>query len=523
MTINSNNSRPINTFEIETNDVGQTAQLQMELDRYRHALSVANAEIERRNRNTIALTTFAYRANRVTNLDTLLKLALLQALDNTAAPVGAVILINSETGHLDLGFRKGLTQAMTDILTGHSFDESATALMPHLVSGTGALLESHNTDDSAEQRLLEAGQLSSLASFPLVIGKRLMGAFLVGLQDERAFRSSELSFLMAISQATAIAIENLHLRERLWRVAEVFLEERPPDDGLSALNAAPLKSSDSLSSELVNMGLQMGSGDELQQQNIDLQIIIALSEMINRSLNMAEILQCAVDQTRVILNTDAAWLYIVEEGDTLKLRAHVGLSKNYVHGMRSLHGDDSLEGEAFFSNQPNFVNSIETRARKIWVDKEGIQAIAVVPITRHYTTAQHASLGWEVMGVLATGMRGTQPYDWTIHEMDLLSAIANQVALAVDKAQSYANIQQKETSLKGSNDILREVNDMLLEKTGLFETFIEEELQPALTKVTGLLRQFDPDHLTPMERKHLSVVQETIQEIKKASHITLNS
>lgn len=506
--------------------------LRAELKRYRAALDVANAEIERRNRNTIILTTFSYRANRAENLDNLFKLTILQALENTGAPVGAVVLIDTETGHLDLGFRKGVTQELTDILTGQTFENSATTLMPHLVSGSGALLEYNTTDDPAEKRLLDAGQITSLASFPLMISKTLVGALLVGLQSHHAFKSSELSFLVALSQATAIAIEGLQLRERLWRMAEVLLNR--DEASLADLELAPsnlhpppsLTNQDKLFAVADPQFSQSAepptASHELRQQNIDLQIIIALSELVNRSLDMDEILQCAVDQTRVILETDAAWLYITE-GQELRLQAHVGLSKNYVHGMRRLKADESIEGKVFSSNQASFIASLDHHTRKIWLDKENLQSLAAIPITRRYTAEQDASLGWEVLGVLATGKRGSQPYKWSIQDMDLLAAIANQVALAVDKAQSYEAIQQKEMSLQGSNDILREVNDMLIQTNETFEKFVEQDLQPSLTKASELLTQINFDRLTATEQKHLAAVQEIIQHVKKSSHITLNS
>src|SRR5690554_351162 len=75
----------------------QLKKAQIRLERYRAALRLAGAEIDQRNRGIIALTTFAYQASRTANLATLLKLALVQALETTGASVGAIILIDGET------------------------------------------------------------------------------------------------------------------------------------------------------------------------------------------------------------------------------------------------------------------------------------------------------------------------------------------------------------------------------------------------------------------------------------------
>jgi len=485
-----------------------------ELNQTRRLLNLANAEIERRNRNMIALTTFAYRANRTDSLHSLLNLTLSQLLDITKSPVGAMVLVDKDSGNLMIGCHEGLTPELIAILTGRNMNEEAMALMPHLVTGTGALLEYQSTNDQAEKKLLQAGKLTSLASFPLIINKQLVGALLVGLRNQKRFKSSELSFLMGLSQTSAVAIESLHLRERLWRIAEAFLEHQTDNDYDEELTQL---------TTTVSTAIDISVEDELHQRNMDLQILMSLAEMVNRSLNLSEILQSAVDQTKAILNSDAAWIYMLDEKDTLKIHAHVGLSKNYVHGMRRLKSDDDLEIEVVRTNKPCFVASIVNRPHKIWVDKEGLRALAAVPITRRYIGDDAIVPKWHVMGVLATGIRNIHPYEWSVHEMDLLVAIANQVAIAVEKAQSYADIQQAETSLKGSNEILREINDMLIQKNATFERFIHQELRPALKKANQVLNNVNPTHLTISERQQFMSLHKIIEEIAMASEITLNS
>lgn len=502
--------------------------LRQQLEQAQQALSSAEAEIDRRNRNIIALTTFAYRANRADNLVALLRLALMQALETTAAPVGAVVLVDAATKELHLGFHKGLTVELMEILTGNNLDDGAIALMPHLVTGTGALLEYQTTDDAAELALLRAGRVSSLASFPLVVDKKLAGAMLVGLQSARGFRSSELTFLMAVSQETAIALESLQLRERLWRVAESLLQQEDIDPtNLDLTLANPINLPDIVDVEVTRENLAQAlpvvrMEYELHQQNTDLQILMALSEMVNHTLNLSEILQCAVDQTKAILNTDAAWLYLIEEGE-LKIQSHAGLSRNYVHGMRRLKANDELEGEVFSTNKPCFVASIFSRPHKIWVDKEGLRAMGAVPITRRANSPIEGGSSWQVMGVLATGIRSTHGYEWSLHEMDLLIAIANQVASAVEKAKSYAIIQDNEVSLRGSNEILREINNMLIQKNAGFERFVHQTLKPSLKQANDAVAILQNAKLNPHQREQFTNLVESIEKLSNSSKDVLNS
>ena len=517
-----------NSYTKKSTSIDQENQLisaLAELAQYRTALRQANTEIEQRNRNTITLTTFAYRASRSKNLAGLLKLVLQQALETTRSKVGAIVLVEPDGGALTLSHHQGVTPKLIGVLTGEDLGNGAIALMPHLVAGTGALLEYRTSQDSLERQLLKAGHISSLASFPLVVNQTVMGALLIGLQGKRFFKSSELSFLMAISQATAQATETLTIRERLWRTAETFLSETI-NIGLTVTNSPvekPTKQGIILPS-LPSLPSLTEIEDKLQQENMDLQVLMTLSESVNRSLDMSNILQSSVDQTKAILNTDAAWLYMIEEEKgELKMFAHAGLSKNYVQGMRRLTFNDEVEGEVMRTNKPLFVASIINRPHKIWVDKEGLRALAAVPITRRYTAKNSSSPSWHVMGVLAAGIRGEKAYEWSVHEMDLLIAIANQVAAAVEKAQSFANIQERETSLKGSNEILREINNMLVQKNASFERFIHQELKPSLNKISRSFQHFNPAELTTNQKQQFMILQKVIDEINSSTQHLLDN
>jgi GAF domain-containing protein len=505
------------------------------LNQHQAALRLAKVEIEQRNRSMIALTTFAYQASSVANLRSLLNLALIQALGITGAAAGAIVLIDPETKELKLGVQKGLTPGFANILTGRQLSQEAATLMPHLASGSGALLEYRTAADEAERRLLATGNLTSLASMPLQAGPRLMGALLVGLQGERCFKAAELSFIMALSQETAVALENLNLREGLWRTFETLLGNDPTGVELQELDPTRLNSDiptpfelslsppqiplpqDDLEQLLAAM---MEAEDEVQQQNIDLQALNAIAEMVNHTLDLRETLQFAVEQTQYLLSSDAAWLYLLNECDKLELRAHVGLSPTYVRGMQSLRLDNSVEGQVAAKNKAYFIKTIleDSYSHKIWVDKEGLHALAVVPIIRPERPSQSGPSNLQVIGVLAAGRRITQPYSWSPREMRLLGSVANQIAPAIDNARLYAQIQEDQASLRVGNEILRSVNDMLIEKNAFLEGFIEDDLKPALTKAAQLLEYLQDENspnLLKTYKKDVAALQGIIERLNE--------
>ncbi len=518
----------------------QLKKAQKRLDRYRAALRLANTEIERRNRGIIALTTFAYQACRVSSVIALVKLALVQALETTMSPVGAIVLINPETKNLTLKIHQGLDSELARIVTGQQLKKGAEALMPHLVVGSGALLEYHTSQDKMERQLLETSGLTSLVSLPLQLGSTLMGALLVGLADKRTFKPAELCFLMAISQEVAIAMESLRLRDGLWDTAATFLGNEPSSIDLAEVDKSNIKvhiptpfdiptpnstTPESAEDDLEQLlAAMMEAEDEVQQQNADLQTLNEISEMINRSLDLKAILQCAVDQTQATLKTDATWLYLTNETDSLDIHAHIGLSDNYIRGMQRLEFGDQIEGKAAAENKAYFITSLVKDAprHKIWVDKEGLQSIAAVPITRP-SHKQNQGTASEVIGILATARKNVESYIWSPREMRLLNSMTNQIALAIENAQLYAQVQENEVGLRTGNEVLRAINDMLLEKNTYLTGVIDDDLTPLLCDITPILQRLTSlkrDNMTETQKQDLSALQSIMSRLNSLTQET---
>ena len=541
----------VDNWPMNLADTRQSLQkAQKHLERYQSALRSASLEIEQRNRSIVALTTLACQANHTTSPTDLLKLALTQAINTINAPVGAIVLIKPETKELTLGVHKGLTPELANILTGKQLENGAVTLMPHLVAGHGALLEYQTADDETEKLLLTTSHLTSLVSLPLQIGPKLIGALLVGRQDEGLFTPIELHFLMALSHETTVALESLDLCEGLWHTVEALLDEQAMSLDLqktanaiskvessafelaATLPPIPQSENEDLEQLLIAM---MEAEEEVQQQNNDLQTLNTISEIMNRTLDLKAILQGAVDQTQATLQTDAAWLYLVDDRNQLELQAHTGLSTGFVRGMQNLKMDQGLEGRVVAENKAFFVASIvkDGHKHKIWVDKEKLHALAAVPIIRpdfeanpspEQTPGKSAERnGSHVVGVLAVGRRTGQDYHWTPRERRLLISIANHVAPAIDNAHLYTQVSESQTGLSSGNEVLRAINDMLIEKNAYLEGFIEDELTPALTEifqgVQHLLAE-DSITLTAEQKQDVARLQEIVNQISELARET---
>jgi GAF domain-containing protein len=522
-------------------------KVQKQQEQCRGALRLANLEIERRNQSLVTLAGFARRVSLATCPSELLKLALETALAMTRASMGAIVLIDTKTGELTLGIHEGLTPELLDILTGQQLEAGATVLMPHLVAGEGALLELDTTDDEIEKLLLTTGQLTSLVSLPLQLGPTLMGALLVGHQNKRTFRPVELNLLMAISQETAVALEGLRLRDDLWYTAETLLGEKRDDIDLQQVeqinsdtgalipfNISP--TTQAISQPTKNdseqlLAAMIKAEEEVQQQHADLQTLNIITEIINHTLNLNRILHCTVDQTQAILETDAAWLYLVNERNQLEMRARIGLSKEYVQDMQRLKPGEGIEGQVVVENKAYFVEALskDIHKHKIWIDREGLHALAAVPLTRpesdsNSQTGSGQENGLHVIGVLATGKRATQAYRWSPRERRLLTSIANQVAPAIANAHLYTQAEGQQLNLIAGNEALHTINDMLFEKNAYLEGFIQDDLIPMLSQTCQGLEHLLAENSSPLsegQKQEVASLQKIVSQLNELGQETI--
>jgi GAF domain-containing protein len=515
----------------------QLAKAKRRLEQYRAAIRLATVEVQQRNRGIVALTNFAYHGGRLTTPAALLRFALTQALSLIEAPVGAIVLIQSETRELTLGVHKGLTVELKDILIGRQLGNGALALMPHLVAGKGALLERHPTTEIEERRLLASNQLASLVSLPIQTSSKLSGAFLVGLQDDKYFAPADLCFLMAITQETTFMLDNLRLREGLWFTAKALLNTESIELELEDPDVVEV---DLPFQEMFDLPIGLGTdtkpgaqdieqllmatveaNETVKQQNSDLQTLNTIAEILNRTLDLAEILQRTVIQIKIALHCDAAWLYLLDKEDgALELKVHAGLSAAYSRGMQRLKPGEGIEGLVLIDKKPHFSASIanDVHKHKIWVDKEGLMALAAVPITRPEWKDKSGHIPSYVIGVLGVGHRTQQSYQWSAREIRLLTAIANQMAPAIDNAQLYAKAQERETGFSVGNEILRAINDMLLEKNAFFEDFIQEDMLIALKSATQILQRLIGDEVNLTKKYDLATLEEIVTNLMVMAH-----
>jgi GAF domain-containing protein len=392
-------------------------------------------------------------------------------------------------------------------LTGHSPLQAELSQLAGRLGGTaGAIFALDKAETGVQVTLVTSHNLSpvftnTFAAFPLsedrlprrffsqpslVLDKMAHspstpgGHLLAALQEEGAeslvagrFKGSDSKLWLIIITAPEAGALSDAQRDSLLTAGKSIL---PLLDGAPAiLPASPLKgilnhvaSQDAPSDDLEHLlEAMMEAEEEVQRHNTDLVTLNTIAALFNQTLNQDQILSQVVEQVRETLQTDAAWVYLAEDSqeERLILQAHAGLSNRYVWGMRQLPFGKHLEGTAARQNRPCFVDNVQDGDCPLLLEQENIQAMAVIPLAS--PTADNEEAEYNIIGVMAIAMH--RPHAWKPREVRLLTAIANQVTLAINNAQRFSQVTVELDMLSNSNQLLQAINNQLIEDNAALE------------------------------------------------------
>lgn len=287
---------------------------------------------------------------------------------------------------------------------------------------------------------------------------------LVAAPTKGAFEPSHMADLQALGQSlsTLIATE-----------APPPVTAPLPDPSPTSPNLLMPEKEEDLEALL---GAMMDAEEEVQRHSQDLAALNDISEHINRSLNLDEILSTVTDKIGTLLQVEAIWIYLVDysnEQHPLELKAHTGLSERYIRGRRRINRLSDIEGQVVLDNQAFFIEDLTQYEGHypLLMEHEQFQAVSAVPMARPRETLVSSSEP-QVLGVLACAHR--QAHAWSTREGWLMRAIANQMALAVNNAQLFTQVRDSMAMLAASNEVLQEINKQLIES----QVNLEKRLNP---------------------------------------------
>ncbi len=175
--------------------------------------------------------------------------------------------------------------------------------------------------------------------------------------------------------------------------------------------------------------------ESLVRSNQQLSILNTVATSVNQSLDLKDLLGRALDEVLRLTGVDVGAIFLQEEQlGNLEMLAHRGLSEEAAHLASRLGMLDGSCGGVIEAGQvivvPDLARYRGRRAESL--KREKLSTLVHVPL---------AAKGC-ILGSICVGTRNQRDFD--LEEQELLTAIGSQIAVAIENARLYAEVQHKE-------------------------------------------------------------------------------
>jgi PAS domain S-box-containing protein len=173
----------------------------------------------------------------------------------------------------------------------------------------------------------------------------------------------------------------------------------------------------------------------LIRRNEQLSILNTVATTVNQSLDLEELLGKALDEILRLTEVDAGAIFLQEETlGSLELLAHRGLSEEAARVASRFGMLDGACGGVLETGQVAVVPDLSRyRGRRAAsLRREKLNALVHVPLTAKGST----------LGSMCVGTRCQREFD--ADDQGLLVAIGSQIAVAIENARLYSEVQRKE-------------------------------------------------------------------------------
>lgn len=184
---------------------------------------------------------------------------------------------------------------------------------------------------------------------------------------------------------------------------------------------------------------------ELKERNKALGVVYDIASDLTSSLSLSEIMDRSIGKIREHFSVDVVRMYLMDEtGKHMKLAAYKGLTREQVGPLRNVPLTNSFSGRA--AREKSFiaqrVSDLDNEERALLLHHVGLEVIICVPLIIKNV----------VVGVMNLGAKQMIALDQ--EKIDLLVAIGNQIAVAVNVAKLHEDVWNKAQEIQRSKEQL---------------------------------------------------------------------
>ena len=185
-----------------------------------------------------------------------------------------------------------------------------------------------------------------------------------------------------------------------------------------------------------------------RERRIQLVVLNEISSVLSESLQLSQLLSSSIDSVISVIRADAALVFLTDgEAGELAIAAHRGVSDEFAQSISRIKLGEGFNGKVAQNGEPLFVEDVsqDPSVTKMAVVKAGIRSQLIVPLK---------SKG-KVVGTLCVATRGRRQFGRD--EVELLTAIGNQIGVAVENARLYEQEREATRQLRVSEERYREL------------------------------------------------------------------
>ncbi len=285
----------------------------------------------------------------------------------------------------------------------------------HLAESLGVLADADVHTEPLLQPLeaFLAARAPKVTVVPLPAGQTLFGTLFIHLPEKASLTGDEIELVQTLAKQAAVALQNA----RLYAASRRFTEE------LEARVADRTR--------------------RLQQEHHRAQTLLRIITELSASLDLDQVLNRTLDLLNDALSAEQSSILLKRpDAPTLFLRAGRGYAEQPPLGGRptDISATDSFAGWIIAHNQAVLVPDLQKDPR--WRKKDH-----GLPISHRSVIGVPLVVAQDVLGALL--LFHSQPHHFTDYHLDLASATARQVAVAINNAELFNLIREQAERLGG--------------------------------------------------------------------------